>query len=547
MAERPATAARAELTPEQRAWLDQASRREVNGWLHVAVNGSPAARGFQHGYLLAGEYADSVRVYKEMTNQQIGMDYDFFVDRATELHADKIPGELRAEMEGIAAGLTAAGVPASFEDVLGINDWMELTGYWWPKNSGRYSALSKANLQGAQCSAFLATGDATEDGSIVMGHTSFTDFWQGQFENVIMDLTPDDGNRLVMQTAPGWVASMTDFWLTGAGLAVSETTISGYEGAKGYDENRVPEFVRAREAAQYAHDIDQWVEIINSENNGGYACSWLIGDIKTGEIARYEQGLLYQSLTRKTDGYFFGDNAPWDPRIRNLECRATGFNDIRSPNGARRVRWQQLLADHDGHIGTDAARRMLADTFDAYLGYRNPSARTICSHYDADPCQFNDVIPFAPHGSVDAKVVTSSDIESMHLWARFGRADGAEFIAEEFLRIAPPVELAAGVSDGPATAALGLHPARRRLALSSRSGCLKAPIALAMAVRERRVLRCREDATGAAVLKSWMPCPQGATYVRRAQRTHPPVSRSTARTSRARLSRSKPKSPRRRR
>lgn len=432
-----ATAARADLTEEQRSWLAQASRRDVDGWIHIAIRGAPAARGFQYGYLVADEYAESVRVHEQMTYQKIGMEYGFFVDRANELHADKIPDELREEMEGIAAGLTAAGVPATFRDVLGMNDWMEITGYWWPKHSGRYAALAAKGSQRSHCSAFIATGSATADGSIVMGHTSFTDFWQGQTENVILDVTPDDGNRMVMQTAPGWIASMTDFWLTGAGLAISETTISGYDGSHGYDEARVPEFVRARNATQYARDIDDWIEILNTDNNGGYACSWLIGDTKTGEIACYEQGLLYQGLARKTDGYFWGDNAPKDPRIRNLECHATGFDDVRSPNGAREVRWQQLLAEHDGHIDTDSARRMLGDTFDPYLEYVNPSARTICAHYDVDPCQFNDVTAFTPHGSVDGKVVSSADVESMSLWARFGRADGAEFIADEFLRKHP--------------------------------------------------------------------------------------------------------------
>lgn len=437
-AEPPARAAPAKLTAQQRAWLDRASRREVDGWIHVVVNGSPAARGFQYGYLVAAEYAESIRVYHEMTFQQIGMGYDFFVDRASELHADKVPHELRAEMEGIAAGLTAAGVPATFKDVLGLNDWMELTGYWWPKHSGRYTALAPTGSQGSHCSAFIATGSATIDGSIVMGHTSFTDFWQGQFENVILDITPDEGNRVVMQTAPGWIASMTDFWMTGAGLAIIETTIHGYEGFKGYDETRVPEFVRAREAGQYARDIDHWVEMLNTGNNGGYANSWLIGDVKTGEIARYEQGLLYQSLARKMDGYFWGDNSPADPRIRNLECTATEFSDIRTPNGAREVRWQQLLSEHEGRIGTEVARRMLGDTFDQYLGYVQPSARTICAHSDADPCQFGGAMkPFTPFGSVDGKVVTSADVVSMSLWARFGRADGAEFVAEDFLRLHP--------------------------------------------------------------------------------------------------------------
>ncbi len=434
----PASVAPAELTAEQRAWLDRASRRDVDGWIHIVANGAPAARGFQYGYLVAAEYAESISAYREMTLQQIGMSYDFFVDKASELHADKIPDELREEMEGIAAGLSAAGVPATFKDVLGLNDWMELTGYWWPKYSGRDTALAPTGSQGNHCSAFIATGGSTVDGSIVMGHTSFTDFWQGQFENVILDLTPDDGNRMVMQTAPGWIASMTDFWMTGAGLTIAETTLHGYTGFKGYDETRVPEFVRARRAGQYARDIDRWIEILNAGNNGGYACSWLIGDIKTGEIARYEQGLLYQSLSRKTDGYFWGDNSPADPRIRNLECTATEFSDIRTPNGAREVRWQQLLSEHDGRIDTEAARCMLGDTFDVYLDRVQPSARTICSHSDADPCQFGGAMkPFIPFGSVDGKVVASADVEAMSLWARFGRADGAEFVAEEFFRMHP--------------------------------------------------------------------------------------------------------------
>ena len=109
-AEPPARTTPAELTDQQRGWLSEASRSDTNGWLHVTIKGSPAARGFQYGFLVADEYAESIRVYREMTYQDIGMTYDFFVERAAELHADKIPDELRQEMEGVAAGLTAAGV-----------------------------------------------------------------------------------------------------------------------------------------------------------------------------------------------------------------------------------------------------------------------------------------------------------------------------------------------------------------------------------------------------------------------------------------------------
>jgi len=126
-----------------------------------------------------------------------------------------------------------------------------------------------------------------------------------------------------------------------------------------------------------------------------------------------------------------------DPRIRNLECFGTGFSDVRTPNGAREVRWRQMLSQHNGHIDGDVGKRMLADTFDTYLGYIHPSSRTICAHSDVDPCHFSGLTPFTPFGSVDGKVATSADIKALNLWARCGRADGTEFDAEQFLQQHP--------------------------------------------------------------------------------------------------------------
>jgi uncharacterized protein CbrC (UPF0167 family) len=426
----------AALTDEQRGWLEQASREDVNGWVHVKVQGAPFARGFQHGYLTAAEYAECIRVYAEMTLQTMGMDYSFFVEKAAELHKDKITPELTEEMEGIAAGYSAAGVPTTFDDIIGWNAYMELTGYWWPMVAKEYANSAPTGNRKSHCSAFIATGDATADGRVVIGHESFTEFWNGQYMNFILDITPDDGYRMVYQGSPGWIASMTDFWVTGGGLVVVETTMVGFEG---YDVKKVPEYVRARNACQFGESIDHWVELMDAQNNGGYANMWLIGDIETGEIANYEQGLIYQLLEKKTDGYFFGANVPSDPRIRNLESSDTGWSDVRQQTGARSVRWPQLLDQHYGTIDAKIGQKMLADTFDPYLGYINPSSRTICAHYDEDPMEYvsdpNAVwnIPFFPGGSVEGKVATAADAETMSMWGRFGRADGAPFDAEDFL------------------------------------------------------------------------------------------------------------------
>ena len=430
----------ADLNDEERGWLKRASRVDQNGWVHIRIAGEPFARGFQHGFLTAAEYADAVRVYGAMTYQTMGFDYRFFVEKAVELHKDKITPELTEEMSGIAAGMTKAGVPTTLDDIIGWNAYTELTGYWWPTVASQYVNDAPLGNRKNHCSAFIATGSATADGRIVIGHESFTEFWNGQFMNVILDVTPSEGHRFVMQTSPGWIASMTDFWVTAAGLVVAETTMAGYEG---YDATKTPEYVRARNATQYASSIDEWVTLMDTQNNGGYANMWLLGDITTNEIADYEQGLIYQNFQKKSDGWYFGDNAPDDPRIRNVESSDTGYNDVRQQTGARRVRWPQLLTQNEGRIDATIGQTMLADTFDPYLGYINPSSRTICSHYDKDPMYFvsdpNAVwnIPFYPAGSVDGKVTTAAAAEDLALWAIFGRADGAPFDAEEFLRIHP--------------------------------------------------------------------------------------------------------------
>jgi hypothetical protein len=433
------------LSAQERTWLSIASRADINGWLHLKIRGAPFVRGFQHGYLVAAEYAEARRVYEALTFQTMGMEYSFFVDQASKYHRpviERVAPDLLEEMRGIAAGLTKAGVPATLDEIIGWNAYEELTGYWWPTVAQNFSSVpaTAGAMAKSHCSAFIATGSSTVDGGIVLGHQSFTEFWNGQFMNMILDVEPDDGCRMVMQTCPGWIASMTDFWVTGAGLVVAETTIVGFAG---YDIQKVPEYIRARNACQRAADIDEWISLLDAGNNGGYANMWLVGDIKTNEIAKYEQGLKYQSFAKKTDGWYFGDNVPDDPRIRNLECADTGYNDIRQQTGARRTRWPQLLSQYDGAIDTATGQTILSDTFDVYLMRVNPSSRTICAHYDIDPMEYvsdpNGVwnIPFFPGGSVDAKVTTSTMARNMSLSAIFGRADGAPFDADEFLRVHP--------------------------------------------------------------------------------------------------------------
>lgn len=423
------------MTETEKDIIEKATKICINGWIHLRVKGSPYERGYQQGYYLVGEYLDAMRVYKYMTLQTLGMDYSYFVDNAVRLHKAKILPYQLEELKGMSAGLTAAGAPVSVDDLIGWNDWMELTGYWWPKEVVRYMGKPTRTHKSSHCSAIVATGSATIDGKPVIGHESFDEFWSGQYFNICLDVTPDTGHRFVMQTVPCALSSTTDFYVTDANLAITETTMAGFEM---YDETGVPEFVRIRDAVQFSNSIDEFVQRLNKGNNGGYANAWLIADNNTGEIARYEQGLRFQSLERTKDGVFFGCNAVFDPRIRNLECRDNDFNDPRQQTGARRIRFMQLIEKYSGKFNLDIVKKVLADTYDPYLGYTNPSSRGICSHYDVDPQYYADNpnavwnVPFYPAGSCDAKAASSDDIKNLRMRGRYGRADGVEFDAEDF-------------------------------------------------------------------------------------------------------------------
>ena len=457
------------LTEQQQKIVDQAKLVKRNGWWHVGIKGNAFDRGFQYGYLIAPDFKLAWKDSWSMTYLTTGVPYSAWQKAALEQTKGKIPVELRQEMEGIAKGLNAAGLHVTLADIITWNDMIELTGYWWPSvgmhnytkwvdpgliNTSAFPApytkaemntnnveLSKnsANIEGAKgnCSAFIATGTATNNKGIVIGHETFNDFWSGQFSNVILDITPDKGYKMAFQTTPGMIESGTDFWETGAGLAVVETTLANVMDWKA---GGTPEFIRVREASQYANNIDSWIKLEEKGNNGGYANTWLIGDINNNHIAKFGQGRVYQYFNELKSGYFTGENVSVDPRLRYIEGSDVDYNDIRQQEGARRLRWIQLMHKYNGKINVATGQKMLGDTYDVYLNKMDASSRNICAEYDkdsqpyvSDPAAVWNV-PFTPAGSVDGKVANSNDIKNLTINARFGRANGASFDAKAFIK-----------------------------------------------------------------------------------------------------------------
>ena len=409
---------------QQQQWLSKAYRYDKNGWIFLHIEGAPFERGFQRGYLTANEIDELYKTLGYLQEFETGRDVNFFVKASAKLFKDKVSKEYVEEMQGMTAGARAAGKEITYDQMLFMNGFIDIAWYWYPQEKDRIRD------DGPGCSAFIAAGDATKDGTIVMAHNTWDSYAGMRSGNIIVDIVPEKGNRILMQSWGPCIYSTMDFFITSAGLIGTETTIAEF---KGFDAKGTPVFERTRKAMQYAKDINEWAKIMIDKNSGAYANSWLIGDINTGEIARLELGLKYHNLEKKTNGYFTGANVAEDLKILRIETSAS-YDDLRNRCVAKRVRWEQLMKENYGKITADTAKKLLADHYDVYLKKENPSSRTICGHFELDDGSVPmSAAPYRPSGTVDGKVVDSRMTKDWQFWAKWGSSCDRAFDANEFL------------------------------------------------------------------------------------------------------------------
>ena len=408
---------------------------EVNGWKYVSINGKPRERGYAYGYLCADDFKDIQKMLKFLMMESYGMDWEYFVTQVStefKVTTEKEFPEFYEEMEGIAEGCTANGCATTIDEIITWNFYCSIP-YWYSLQSD--SRPGKEGGAKDRCSAFMAVGDWTEDGKIVCAHNSFTDFIDGQYSNVILDIKPESGYRILMQTSPCWIWSGTDFFITSKGIIGTETTIGGFFPY----ERKFPIGYRIRKAMQYGNSLDEYCEILLHENSCDYANSWLFGDINSNEILRIELGLKYHNIERTKNGFFIGFNSVYDERIRNIEVINSGYYDIRRHQGARLVRLGDLMDEHKGKINIDIAKKIISDHYDVYLQKdNNPCSRTICSHYDLDAREYMSQEtrpkPFSPHGAVDGMVCDSNLAKKMNFIGKFGSSCDIGFNKTEFCK-----------------------------------------------------------------------------------------------------------------
>jgi hypothetical protein len=408
-----------------------------SGWTYVHLAGTPEQIGYQHGYLLAREIEDNVHVYAVEGVHKDNKQWSFFREAGRTILWPHIEPEYQAELKGIGEGLKSAGSKLDVWDVVALNGQEELTDYYLPMlDAQQGKPIPTAAVAPGKCSAFIATGSATRDGKIVIAHSNWSAYAEGERWNYVFDIVPTKGYRFLMDGSAGMITSQDDFGVNAAGIMITETTLPM---AVGFDVNGIPEFERSRKAMQYADSIDTYAAIMRKGNNGGYANSWLIGDRKTNEIAYLELGLQHTPLLKKTNGYFVSSNFAANPDLIRDDTPGFDPTNLESSMNARHVRAEEFMKQHYGKLDTTLAEAYLSDHYDTYEHKVDAGKRSLCGHEDTSPIgeKVWGNLPHSPSGAVTGKVMDSDMAAKLSFIARSGHPCGEDFHAAPFFAAHP--------------------------------------------------------------------------------------------------------------
>ena len=394
------------------------------GWIYLHIEGQPYERGYQHGHLMAREIPEYLeRCAAVLGGKAEAQSWDQVRTTADALFLRGFDREILQEMKGIAEGASDAGAKwlgrrIDLLDIVVANTTVELG------ELSEAMPVTPTGLEGLHldapsyfdrkraaamdhCSAFAATGPATRDGKMVIGHVTWWPLTLAEQTNVMLDIKPDKGHRIIMQSYPGGIESGTDWYQNDAGMVLTETTIR----QSPFNIEGTPVAFRAREAIQYGGNVDEVVERLGTRNNGLYTNEWLIGDGKNNEIAMYELGTRRTKLWRSsrnewfggTEGFYWGDNNAKDLQVR-LEY-------VPDPQGEpefvpyypekRDAAWQDLYQKYRGQI----------DEQFGFLAFRTA--------------------PLVSASTMDAKIATADMTQNLMVWAAIGKPNQREWVAGE--------------------------------------------------------------------------------------------------------------------
>ncbi|HEY1342820.1 MAG TPA: C45 family peptidase, partial [Bryobacteraceae bacterium] len=396
-----------------------AYRYPAAGWIYLHIEGKPYERGYQHGRLMAREIPEYLeRCAADLGGSATAQSWNEFRTSANALFLRGFDREILEEMRGIADGASDAGAKwlgrrIDLVDIVVANTTVELgelrqavnvtpTGLE-NFNFGKPS-YAKPDSVMDHCSAFVATGPATKDGKMVIGHVTWWPLTLAEQTNVWLDIKPEKGRRMLIQSYPGGIESGTDWYQNDAGMVLTETTIAQTP----FNAQGTPVAFRARMAIQYASNIDEMVEQLGTRNNGLYTNEWLMGDAKTNEVAMYELGTNHTKLWRSSKNEWFGNTPGFYWGNNNAKDLSVRLETHPDPHGTasyipfvptvRDLAWNEFYNQYKGQI----------DEQFAFTAFRTA--------------------PLVSASTMDAKVITADMANKFMVWAAIGKPNQREWL-----------------------------------------------------------------------------------------------------------------------
>ena len=418
-------------------------RYNIQGWVYVHIEGEPYERGYQYGYLAYDEIVDMInrwsgykiggKLLKIFTIKTPEQWWKICRSKAMNTFLKQIPEEYIQEMKGMVDGIRARGGQIfgrdiEYEDVV-ASQFVQETDYIFRNFKKGFHPVRNLlsglrdifsgeilNHEDAHCNAFIATGDATSDGGIVVSHASIFPVYVAQRCNMILDVKPSEGYRFMMTGPPGSLWSDEDWYQNDQGIILTETELAPQGPWK--TRGTTPKGVRSRRAIQYSDSIDEVIQNLKKGNNGLIPNEWLIGDTKTGEIASYMQALYNTPIKRTFNGYYWSCNFPTDVKVLaelqgvpQILLRAYGKTF--SKNGYFTVEGKTV-------IWNDGRSQKLTELGEQYYGEIDTEiAKEIMS------------TPPLTKSITDCKITSSKLAENMGLLAFMGKCNGVTYSPDE--------------------------------------------------------------------------------------------------------------------
>ncbi len=460
-----ATADRAALAgppgpPAAEPRMAGAYRLERDGWVYVHLEGSPERIGYQHGVLLAPEIGDLLRVIKPFLEHSTHRDWAFYREASEKMLWPGIDPEYRREIDGIVAGLASKGVSADRWDIVALNANQELPFYYVPWLDRREGKTPTTHAPG-NCSALHRHGQ----------------LYPGRPDRHRAQCLDELRRRHAVEHHVRHQAGvrLADADGRPAGRDRQRRRLRRHVGRNGHHRDHHhavrglgPEGkarVRPCPQGHAVRSLDRRVRpIMLDGNNGGYANDWLVGDIKTGEIALFELGLKNHTVQRTQGRLLLRRQLPGisqapargDPvrpamtrHPRPTPAGPAGSSSSPSTRGRSTSTW---------------ASQFETDDFDVISHRREANERTLCGRVEVSPRGVPrvglDALLSRRHRPVEGHRPPRSPIG----W-RCGRQvghHGSDFLAEPLPRTTPRVRLDARAAQG--------HEVRSVVALRGRHG-----------------------------------------------------------------------------